>query len=185
VSALASILLAVTFLAEPDETVDVGAAAAISADADRVALRGEEPAQLLKAARITSRTSDFDRKDGVVMFEGGVVVRYSDAYTMSSDRLYLFLAGSNELHRVVAVGNVAITNASRVGNCAMATFRRKRSEIEMFGDEANPTARLVDSGKDAGALEGARIKFWLDTEQVEVERSRISVRTGTGKGKIL
>jgi len=184
-TALLSACLAVMFLAEPEESVDATAAAAISADADRGGYKGAAPVETLESARITSRTSDFDRKEGVVMFEGNVVVSYAADYTMCSDRLYMFLAGSNELSRVVAVGNVTITNASRVGSCAMATFRRKRSEIEMFGDERGGVARLADSGEEAGALEGARIKFWLDTEQVEVERSRLSVRAQTGEGKML
>ena len=167
-------LFAVTLLLEPDEVVDAAAAAAISEDANRVATAGQKgPENEIKSARITSRTADLDRREGVVMFEGDVVVRYSNDCTMCADRLYMFVAGSNELSRVVALGNVSITNDTRAGTCAMATFRRKKSEVEMFGDGKGVLARLVESGEDSSALEGTRIKFWLDAEQVEVEDSRI------------
>ena len=170
-----SAVLAVMLLTEPDEVIDAAAAAAISEDANRVELAGQkESVTEIKSARITSRSADLDRKEGVVMFEGDVVVRYSNDCTMCADRLYVFLAGTNALNRIVALGNVSITNDVRTGTCAMATFRRKRSEIEMFGDGKATFARLVDHGDDAGALEGTRIRFWLDTEQVEVENSRIS-----------
>ena len=167
-------LFAVTLLLEPDEVIDAAAAAAISEDANRVAIAGQKgPENEIKSARITSRTADLDRREGVVMFEGDVVVRYSNDCTMCADRLYMFVAGSNELSRVVALGNVSITNDTRTGTCAMATFRRKKSEIEMFGNGKDALARLVENGEDSSALEGARIKFWLDAEQVEVEDSRI------------
>ena len=175
-----SAILAVMLLTEPDEVIDAAAAAAISEDANRVELAGQKEATEIKSARITSRSADLDRKEGVVMFEGDVVVRYSNDCTMCADRLYMFLAGSNELSRVVALGNVSITNDTRTGTCAMATFRRKRSEIEMFGDGTNAVARLVERGEDAAALEGTRIKFWLDSEQIEVEDSRISTEQKGG-----
>ena len=169
-----SAILAVMLLTEPDEVIDAAAAAAISEDANRVELSGQKgPATEIKSARITSRSADLDRKEGVVMFEGDVVVRYSSDYTMCADRLYMFLAGSNELSRVVAVGHVSISNETRVGTCALARYGRKRGEIEMFGDGSNTVARLVEGGDAVGALEGSRIKFWLDAEQVEVDNSRI------------
>ena len=175
-------LLAVMLLTEPDEVIDAEAAAAISEDANRVEVAGRKERETeVKSARITSRTADLDRKEGVVMFEGDVVVRYSNDCTMCADRLFVFLAGTNELSRVVALGNVSITNDTRTGTCAMATFRRKRSEIEMFGDGKGKLAHLAENGDDAGAIRGSRIKFWLDTEQVEVENSRISTEQKGGQ----
>ena len=174
-------VLAVMLLTEPDEVVNAAAAAAISEDANRVEVAGRRgPESEIRSLRVTSRSADLDRAEGVVMFEGDVVVRYSNDCTMCADRLYMFSAGTNELSRVVALGNVSITNETRTGTCAMATFRRKKSEIEMFGNGTNLVARLVERGEDASALEGTRIRFWLDTEQVEVEDSRISTEQKGG-----
>jgi len=179
VTALLSSLLAVMLLTDPADVVDAAAAAAISEDADRVEIAGQKK-ESVKSARITSRTSDFDRKEGVVMFEGEVLVRYSDDSTMSSDKLFMFLSGSNELARVVALGNVVISNETRTGTCALATYRRKKGEIEMFWDGKGTLAHLVERGQDASELEGTRIKFWLDAEQVEVENSQIGIRNNEG-----
>jgi len=176
-------LLSVMLLMDPADVIDAAAAAAISEDADRVEIAGQKK-ESPKSARITSRTSDFDKKEGVVMFEGDVFVRYSDNSTMASDRLFMFLSGSNELVRVVAIGNVAISNETRFGTCALATYRRKKGEIEMFWDGKNTLARLVEHGQDASELEGTRIKFWMDAEQVEVENSQIGVQS-SGGGKVL
>ena len=180
-----SAILAVMLLTEPDEVIDAAAAAAISGDANRVEIAGQKgPATEIKSARITSRSADLDRKEGVVMFEGDVVVRYSNDCTMCADRLYMVLAGSNELSRVVALGNVSITNETRTGTCAMATYRRRKSEIEMFGDGKSVPARLTERGDDASEIEGARIRFWLDAEQVEVEDSSIQMEK-KGNAKVL
>ena len=165
-------VLAVMLLTDPSEVIDAAAAAAVSEDADRVKVRSEKTE--VKSATIRSRTSDFDRKEGVVLFEGDVFVTYSDDYSMQSDQLYMFLSKSNEMSRVVAVGNVTISNETRTGTCALATYRRRKNEIEMRGNAAGELARLVEKGNESSALEGTRIRFWLDSEQVEVEDSRIS-----------
>ena len=185
-SGILSILFAVMLLTDVRETVDREAAAAVSEDADRYDARKPAQGEKSKEARIRSVTADVDRKEGVILFEGAVRVDYADDYTMCSDQLFAFLSGSNELSRVVAVGNVSITNATRTGTCATAVYRRKRREIEMFGDGKTVVARLVDAGdrdNPPSEVEGGRIRFWLDSEQVEVEDS--SIRTEGSKGKEL
>lgn len=140
------------------------------------AIAASRPSEL---TRIRSETADYDRAQGIAVFEGHVVIEHAGEYSMGADRLYAVMSASNELGRVVAVGNVVVTNASRVGTCAIATYRRARREIEMLGDGKGGHARLVDFGEHPGELEGERIRFWLDAEQVEVENARIT--TG-GKG---
>lgn len=174
-------VLAVILLSGPEAARDRKIAAEISADADRVYESGEPANETVKGARITSRRSDFDRKEGLVMFEGDVLVRYDRDYTLAANRLFVFLEGSNQLARIVAVGGVSITNEARVGTCALATFRRKSGEIEMFGDDKGVRARFRDGTSGGSELDGTRIKFWLDSEQVEVEDSQISVESGGGR----
>ena len=71
-------------------------------------------------ARIRSASSDFDRKAGVVLYEGNVFVEYGRDYTLNADRVFAFLAASNRLSRIVADGHVVISNGARVGTCALA-----------------------------------------------------------------
>lgn len=174
-------VLAVMLLTEPDEVVDVSMAAAISADADSVYGKpAKDGPDVVKSARIRAERSDFDRDAGVVMFENNVLVEYSDDYTMHSDKLFVFLTGSNVLSRIVAIGNVSITNDVRVGTCGMATYLKQAGEIEMYGNE-DSLAVLRDGASGGNAVEGSKIKFWLDTEQVEVENSRLNVEQSGGR----
>ena len=177
-TALLTSLLTVTLLLGPPTEAPVAPVATT------VKTGASSAKQEVTAARITSRTSDFDMKAGVVMFEGDVCVRYSEDFVMCADKLYIFLAGTNELSRVVAVGAVSITNENRVGTCAMATYRRQRGEIEMFGEGKKSLARLSDGRGGARSLEGLRIRFWLGSEQAEVERPRITA-DGNGGAKLL
>lgn len=173
-SSLFASLLAVMLLSGPDETVDAEGAAAVSEDADRVEIRrpGERGSSALKHVEITSESADFDRPSGVIRFEGAVRVVSSDEVELYADEAYAFLSSSNELTRVVVIGNVAITNEAHSGSCAWATFRRRKHEVEMFGDGKSVKAALR-GGEHAETLVGNRIRFWLDTEQVEVEDSDI------------
>ena len=177
-TALLTSLLTVTLLLDPPTETPV---APVAPTVKTVASSAK---QEVTSARITSRTSDFDMKAGVVMFEGDVCVRYSEDFVMCADKLYIFLAGTNELSRVVAVGAVSITNENRVGTCAMATYRRQRGEIEMFGDGKKSLASLSDGRGGARSLEGLRIRFWLGSEQAEVEKPRITA-DGNGGAKLL
>ena len=137
------------------------------------------------AVRIRSVTSDFDRKAGVILFEGGVRVDYGADCTLCADRAFAFLAASNRLTRVVADGSVVISNGLRVGTCALATYRKAKGEIEMFGARGGAKARLSERGDRASDVEGDRIRFWLDAEQVEVSNARISTEHEGKKEDIL
>lgn len=174
-------MMAVMLLLDPSEVIDAEAAAAVSEDADRVEL--QEGDKRAKRASIIGRSCDFDRKNSVMMFDGNVVVEYEDDCTLCADQVFAFLAASNQLSRVVAVGHVAVTNETRTGRAAMAVYRRRSREIELFSDErGEQKARLVERGRDRSELEGRRIRFWLDSEQVEVDRSAISVEKKKGGG---
>jgi lipopolysaccharide transport protein LptA len=181
---LPSLLMGVMLLLDPNEVIDAEAAAAVSEDADRVELATGPVArrrESRQSARIRSRSSDFDRKAGVILFEGDVCVEYENDYTLCADRVFAFLSASNRLSRVVAIGNVSITNETRVGTCAMATYRRKKGEVEMFGEKGGAKARLAEGGDQASELQGDCIRFWLDSEQVQVENSAISAERGEMK----
>ena len=175
-------LLGVMLLLDPNEDIDAEAAAAISEDADRVELpSGTVRRQNQSSARIRSNSSVFDRNAGVVLFEGNVVIEYEENYMLCADRVFAFLTASNRLSRVVADGNIVISNETRVGTCALATYRKAKNEIEMFGKIGGAKARLAEGGERTNALEGDRIRFWLDKEQVEVTNSRISAEVERSK----
>ena len=132
---------------------------------------------------ITSVRCDLDRDERVVLFDGDVRVLYAKAYTLDADRVFVFLSEANDLARIEATGHVSITNEQRSGSCARAVFRREVGEIEMFGEPGGEAAHLQEA--DGNAVDGSRIKFWLDAEQVEVVDSVLTVKTTKGDLKKL
>ena len=122
-------------------------------------------------AVITSERTDYDRKEGIILFDRNVFVD-DEQYQMHADRLFVFLDGTNDLKRIVAIGNVSITNEARTASCSRAVFTKAASKIVMYGDE-NSYARLEDPSQRGGVAEGKKITFWLDAEQVSVEESAV------------
>ena len=162
-------MLAAILLAQAIATVDTAVPAVNSADASR-------------NVKITSERTDYDRKEGVIMFDKNVFVDDYE-YKMHSDQLYVFLDGTNELKRIVAIGNVAITNELKVGTCAKAAYTKATGKIVMYGDGADVVAKLVDNGSHKSEVEGRKITFWIDSEQVEVEGSTVTLDASGAGGK--
>lgn len=168
-------LLGATLLLDPEEASSAPEAASVAVSAAASADAHEPTAPRI---RIRSASCDFDRKAGVVLFEGDASVVYEGDYTLNADRVFAFLTPSNRLSRIVADGNVVISNGLRTGTCALATYRQAKGEVEMFGDASGRPAALVERGSQTNELEGDRIRFWLDSEQVEVSNSRITAEHG-------
>ena len=132
----------------------------------------------VRDALITADRTDYDRKEGVVLFDRNVHV--DDAqYQMHADRLFLFLEGTNDLKRLVAIGHVAITNEDKRAYCARATFNKKLGRVVMYSSD-EITAELREEGKKGSDVKGEKITFWLDSEQVEVENPVITMPGGIG-----
>lgn len=191
-------------VAEASSVVGDGAAAPVS-DAGGPAADGGADA-VPRSVKITSDRTDFDRREGVIMFDRNVFVDEAE-YKLHSDQLYVFLdtnslgravhradghdagkGGSRPsqdmLRRIVAIGNVSITNETRVGSCAKAVYTRATSKVVMYGDaEKGLFATLTDNGKNKSQVEGRKITFWIDTEQVEVEGSTVTLDAGAMGGK--
>ena len=58
--------------------------------------------------------------------------------------------------------------------------------IVMYGEDSAP-ARLYQGGKKGSTVQGERITFWLNSEQVEIEKPIVTVPGGSfgrgGEGK--
>ena len=131
---------------------------------------------------LRARSADYDRKAGIAMFEGGVEVEREEKgqnYRLTCDRAFAFIRGTNDVQKIVALGGVNVQSEDKSGACERAVYRKVggAARITMFGGESNEFARLSVAGDRKGSVEGRRIRFWLDSEQVEVLDSRISVET--------
>ena len=117
---------------------------------------------------ITADTIDFDKKEGVILFDTNVLI--DDAqFIMRADRLMLFLENENadDVNQILAIGNVSITNESRYATCDKAVYTKKDAQIVMTAD-VGKDVNLVTQGDTAGTVKGARVVIWLDDERVQV-----------------
>ncbi len=129
-----------------------------------------------RAAVITADRTDYDRKEGVILFDRNVYVD-DEQYQMHAERLFVFLDGTNDMKRLVALGNVSITNEDKSAWCEKAVYTKTASRIVMYGDEQKP-AWLRDAGDkpgDASEVRGLRITYWIDSGLATVERPVITV----------
>jgi len=112
---------------------------------------------------------DFDNKEGIILFDGNVLI--DDAqFTMRSDRLFIFLEegeGTNDVGQIMAIGNVDIKNDLRHATCDKAVYTKKDAQIVMTAD-GDKDVFLVTQGDTAGTVKGARVVIWLDDERVQV-----------------
>lgn len=165
---------------KPDtvKSADVAVEKAVPNSADTGEGAAKKDRKPPRDAIITADRTDYDRKEGVVLFDRNVYVN-DEQYQMHTDRLFLFLDGTNDLKRLVAIGNVAITNENRRAYCARATFNKKLGRIVMYSSD-EITAELREEGKKGSEVRGAKITFWIDSEQVEVENPVITMPGGFG-----
>ena len=128
-----------------------------------------------KPAHISSKKVYYDRKEGYAVFTGKVFVDGED-YQLHTHKAYVFFEGTNELKRIVATGGVAITNDTKRAYGAKASYYRKTGMVVLYGDEKAPAeVRNESNGEEEDqVVKGSTIKFWIDSEQVEVVDARIS-----------
>lgn len=130
-------------------------------------------------ARITSATTYYDRKEGVAIFTGKVYVE-DDKYQLHADKAYVFMNGTNDLDRIVAIGNIAMTNENKRAYGNKVSYYRNRGMVVLHSGEGQPAeVREVKPDGDQ-IVRGRKIKFWIDSEQVEVVDSTIDASAGLG-----
>lgn len=127
---------------------------------------------------LRSVRADYDNQNGVAMLDGAVELMGAEGnvdYVINAAQAFVFLSGTNDLRRVVALGGVRIKSGDRAGVCDRAVYTRGDSKIVMYGGGANAKAQLIDGTKRRNKVEGDRITFWIDGEQVEVIDSTVTV----------
>jgi len=132
-------------------------------------------------AKITSDSTYYDRKEGFAYFSGHVRVDDKE-YLLHADRAYVFMSASNDLQRIVALGNVAITNGTKRAYGAKASYYRNPGMIVLSSGDGVPAEVQdeTDSGKQV--VRGKKIKFWTGSEQVEVVEAELSAPSSVGLG---
>lgn len=129
-----------------------------------------------RPAKITSASTYYDRKEGVAIFSGHVHVD-DEEYQLHAEKAYVFMDGTNELKRIVALGNVAMTNETRRAYGGKAKYYRDSGLVILYARDDAP-AEVREEKKDGDqVVKGSKIKFWVNSEQVEVINAEISAPT--------
>ena len=127
--------------------------------------------------RISSDRTYYDRKEGFACFTGKVSVEDPE-YQLHADRAFVYMGETNDLKRIVALGNVAITNGTKRAYGAKATYQRENGVVILRAGEGGlAEVREVDSDGDR-VVRGKTIKFWTGSRQVEVLEAEISAPSG-------
>ena len=124
-------------------------------------------------ARITSDSTYYDRKEGIAVFKGHVHVDDAE-YQMHAERAYVFLAGTNALSRIAAIGSVALTNGARRAYGEKATYNHEKKLVTLTGAPGEPAIITEDTDEGERTVRGRKIRFWIGQEQVEVLESDIT-----------
>ena len=132
-----------------------------------------------RPAKITSANTFYDRKEGVAMFDRTVHVD-DESYQLWADKAYVFLSGTNDVKRIVAIGNVAITNEARRAYGTKASYYKDGGMVVLYGDGEHPAEVRDESKADDQTVKGTKIKFWIDSEQVQVIDADIEAPTQGG-----
>ena len=124
---------------------------------------------------ITSDQLEFDYRDLVVAFDGHVHVT-DPQFTMTSDRTLVFLEGTNEIKRIIAVGNVDIVQPpDRHATCDKAVYERASGQVVMTGSP------MLNRGADRVA--GEEITVWLADQRIVVKKGKMQIGPETMKNR--
>ena len=126
--------------------------------------------------RITAGSTYYDRKEGFVLFKGNVAV-IDPQYQLHADRAFVYMGGTNDLKRIVALGHVAITNETKRAYGTKASYYRDTGMVVLYSGNGT-VAEVRDEAPDGDrVVRGKKIKFWTGTRQVEVVEAEITSPT--------
>lgn len=124
---------------------------------------------------ITSDRIEFDYKEMVIAFDANVHV-VDPQYEMRSDRMLVFLEGTNQIKRIIAIDHVDISQPDRHATCDRAVYERASGEMVMTG---NP---VLTRGADR--VTGAKITVFVNDSRVIIEGGgRVNLSPETMKSR--
>ena len=150
------------------------AAAVVASNSVDVA---EVPAKTNRVAKITAASTYYDSKEGVAYFVGNVFVDDQE-YQLHADRAYVFMdkVGTNDLKRIVAIGNIALTNDTKRAYGDKVSYHRAEDMVVLYAPTGGCRyCEVRDEKTDPPqSVQGSKIKFWIGSEQIQVEKAVIN-----------
>jgi len=92
---------------------------------------------------------------------------------------------AGDVRRIVAIGHVAMTNDAHRAYGAKATYSKKNGLVVLYSGDGI-TAEVRDESKaQPQIVRGKRIRFWIDSEQVEVDEADLTGAAPSGGASTL
>lgn len=133
----------------------------------------------LRDTKITADRMEYNYKEAVAIMTDNVVVD-DPRFHLTSDRIFVFLDGTNNLSQLVVLGNVAVSNENRRATCDKAVYTKSEGRLVMVGH-----AKLTNIGEDGkeSSVSGDKITIWTDDQRMEVyPRPVLTIPGGASKG---
>ena len=123
---------------------------------------------------ITSDRIEYDYKELIIAFDEHVHV-VDPRFTMTCDRMLVFLEGTNQIKRIMALGHVDGSQPDRHATCDKAVYEHATGEIVMTG---NP---VLTRGADR--VVGAKITIFQNDQRMVVDDGRVNFSPETMKNR--
>ncbi len=157
---------------------DDGMGAALDALEGKTTEKAKESV-VLPDTKITANKMEYNYKEAVAIMTDNVVV--DDArFHLTSDKLFVFLDGTNSLSQLVVLGNVKVTNENRRATCDKAVYTKSEGRLVLVGN-----AKLInadENGKES-SVAGDKITIWTEDQRMEVyPRPMLTIPAGATDG---
>ena len=130
-------------------------------------------AQIENPVRISADRTFYDREHSVIVFTGHIKVE-DDSAALYADKAIVAMNETNSINRVVAIGNIAVTNGTRRAYGERVLYRTSKHLAVVYGS-SNCVARVVDeTPRGDREVRGNKLRFWTDSEQVEIVEAEMS-----------
>jgi lipopolysaccharide transport protein LptA len=142
----------------------------------------------------SAKKMSVNKKTGVTVFEGDTKLKIRDSEDyLNADKVTIYRdVKTDEVVKMVAVGNVDMKQRGMKVTCERATFYETEDRIEMEGSEDSPA--IVDDGKNR--MEAPAITYFRSEDRLEAsgnvsghvtieskEESKTAEEKAEGKGK--
>ena len=87
---------------------------------------------------------------------------------------------AGDVRRVVAIGHVAMTNDAHRAYGAKATYSKKNGLVILYSGDGIAAEVRDESKAQPQIVRGKRIRFWIDSEQVEVDEADLTGAAPSG-----
>ena len=133
----------------------------------------------LRDTKITADKMEYNYKEAVAVLTDNVVV--DDArFNLTSDRLFVFLEGTNTLSQLVVLGRVSVSNENRRASCDKAVYTKADGRLVMVG---NAKLKNIDKDGKESVVSGDKITIWVDDQRMEVyPRPVLTIPAGASEG---